>query len=685
MRLGGELITPLRALAAAALVVVLGGLGLLAHYLPVSMQRSAMDAALKANLETIDQVKRVRGLYTEGVVQRALATKALTPSWDWRQRSDGIPLPATLVKEISELTAKSGDTTLSLVSPYPWPHRAGREMDLFERQAWDAFRIDPDRVMTRQETVGGRRVLRVAVADKMTSQTCVDCHNSDPLSAKRDWAVGDVRAVFETTRVVEPYLQDAEARAQKLLSALAAAGAVACGAIIVLLVLFERSDRAKRKADEAAYHLAEHDALTGLKNRRRLRAEIDACFEAPQPSRYAALLLIDLDGFKPINDTYGHGAGDSLLVQVADRLRRVGHPRDMLARLGGDEFALLMSGSSAEPAQLERLAGHICRAFGEPFRIDGRSVTIGGCVGWARLWIDAGSTADLMTAADLALYAAKAQGRAQARAFDPSMMIAALRRAQIGLALRDALASDALELHYQPIVDAQDGRTISFEALMRWPRGDGTFTPPAEFIPLAEEIGLIAPLGAWALRRACRDMAAFDDTTRVSVNLSSKQLDHEHLLTEVREALDFSGLAPERLDLEITESLLLREDKRTLATIEGLRAMGIGVALDDFGTGYSCLSYLRDYPVTALKIDRSFVSPLGTCANATPLVEAIVGLARALRLRTVAEGVETPEQAQALRALGCDSLQGYWFSRPAPLKTFAHKSETAREGAARRA
>jgi diguanylate cyclase (GGDEF)-like protein len=665
MRLHGELFSPLRALALLALVIVFGGLAALSHHLPETMKSSALEAARKANLDTIDQVKRVRGLYTQAVISRALATKALTPSWDWRERSDGIPLPATLVKEISD-AMKSEDATLSLVSPYPWPHRRGRELDAFEREAWEIFQTDPDRVISRQETVAGRRVLRLAVADRMTAQACVDCHNADPLSAKRDWRVGDVRGVFEATRVIEPYLQTAERRSRDLLGALAAAASLVTVIVIVLLLFFERRDQEKRAADRAAYHLAEHDALTGLKNRRRLHQEIETRLRRPPVTGLGgALLLVDLDDFKSVNDTFGHGAGDALLQAVAGRLRALVDPGDMLSRLGGDEFALLLNEATSE--RVERLGRKICARLSDPYEIEGRTVLVGACVGSALVGVDAATTAELLVAADLALYAAKADGRSRWRAFEPGLMAGALKRAQLGLALREALEADALQLHYQPIVEATGVAVRGYEALARWPRPDGSFTPPAEFIPVAEENGLIAPLGAWVLRRACQEIAAFDDVSFVSVNLSSRQLEDEALLDEIKDALRASGLDAARLQIEITESAMVREDGRTLSLLHAIRDLGVGIAIDDFGTGYSCLSYLRAYPVSTVKIDRSFVSTLGSGPDAAALVSAIAALARALGLRTVAEGVETQEQAEALMALGCDALQGYRFGRPGPL------------------
>ena len=658
--------SPIRALALAIMALMILGVFSIGIYLPYVMQSAAVETAIQANVETIRLVKEMRGYYTQHVIARAMQTGGLTPSMDHIGKPGEIPLPATLVKELSDLLRKR-DTKLELVSPYPWPHRAGRKLDAFEQEAWQRFQTDPDAVVTRLEIVDSQRVLRVATSDRMSSETCVNCHNSHPQSVKTDWKLGDVRAVFEVSRLIEPYLAASETRGRFVVGLLWAGAIVGCGAVLFLFMLFERKNREKHEADRNAYFLAEHDALTGLVNRARLLRGLNECFDGTggRP-RYSALLLIDLDNFKPVNDTYGHGVGDKLLVEVAMRLRQHAKGGDLLARLGGDEFAMARVG----PLSNERIAqdaNAICMAMREPFIIDGHTLCIGASIGTAITGVDAGNTTDLVIAADLALYAAKGAGRSCSRQFEHDMTISALRRVRVEEDLRSALVRNEFVLHYQPIVSVATGRVIKLEALIRWNHPERGLVPPSEFIPVAEETGLIVPIGAWVARNACAEIARLPGDVKLGINLSTTQLVPETLLPTLKQALMESRLDPSRLEVEITESMMIQNESNAIVLLNDLRAMGIEISIDDFGTGYSCLGYLQSYPVTCIKIDRSFVDPLGRLASARPIVGAIIALSHALGMTTVAEGVETQEQLDELIVLGCDSVQGYYLAKPAPL------------------
>lgn len=661
-----ETLSPVRTLALTIMALMIAGVMSISMYLPHVMQSAAIETAVQANLETIRLVKEMRGYYTQNIVARAIETGSLKPVINhWGQR-DAIPLPATLVKDISDLLSDR-DVKLTLVSPYPWPDRAGRKMDAFEQEAWTRFQTDPETVISRMDVVDNQRVLRVAVPDRMSSETCVRCHNSHPQSARTDWKLGDVRAVFQVSRLIEPYLAASEQKGRYVIGILWVGTIIGCAAVLFLFVLFERKNREKKAADSNAYYLAQHDALTGLKNRACLLAELGECFDkAGGRPKYSALFLIDLDNFKPVNDTHGHGVGDKLLIAVAGRLRQHARGGDLVARLGGDEFAMAKVGPISNERILQE-ADAICAAMREPFAIDDHTLMIGASIGTAVIGVDAGNTTDLMIAADLALYSAKGAGRSRSRQFESDMTIVALRRLRMEEDLRRALQRDEFLLHYQPIIDLATGRLVKLEALIRWNHPERGMIPPSEFIPVAEETGLIIPIGAWIARHACTEMAGVPGDIKLGINLSTTQLLRESLLPALKDALRVSGLPPSRLEVEITESIMIQNEGTTIALLNDLRAIGIEISIDDFGTGYSCLGYLQSYPINCIKIDRSFVDPLGKKASARPIVGAIIALSHALGMTTVAEGVETQSQLEELRQLGCDAVQGFYLSRPKPL------------------
>ncbi|WP_052388663.1 putative bifunctional diguanylate cyclase/phosphodiesterase [Belnapia moabensis] len=419
----------------------------------------------------------------------------------------------------------------------------------------------------------------------------------------------------------------------------------------------ERAELARRSE-----HLARHDALTGLPNRAMFQ---DAMARAVGglPEAGFAIFYLDLDRFKEVNDSLGHAVGDRLLREVGARIRTCLRPGDLVVRLGGDEFAALLPGAPAEA--ITALARRLIEAVGEDYAIDGNRVAVGASIGIALAPRD-GQNADLLLRhADMALYAAKEAGRATWRFFDPGMAERLKARRSLAADLRQALPRGELELYFQPVLRI-DGGLLGFEALLRWRHPQRGMVPPGEFIPLAEEWGLIAGIDAWVLRRACAEAAHWPAPYQVAVNLSPAQLDGRDLIGIVAAALAGSGLAPSRLELEITEAVVLGESQRTIDLLRRLREMGVRVALDDFGTGYSSLGYLRSLPLDTLKIDRSFVRDLGQSGTAAPILRAIASMAETLGLATTAEGVETEAQLAQLRELGVAQVQGYLFGRPCP-------------------
>ncbi|MFE1603130.1 bifunctional diguanylate cyclase/phosphodiesterase [Methylobacterium sp. ID0610] len=425
-------------------------------------------------------------------------------------------------------------------------------------------------------------------------------------------------------------------------------------------------DVTERRRNEAQLaYLARHDVLTGLPNRVLLREWKEEAFARQRRGRMAAVLCLDLDGFKIVNDTLGHPAGDDLLRLVARRLKGIMRENERLARLGGDEFAIVQM-EIAQPAEAAALAARVVEVLTAPFQIQGQPVVIGTSLGIATTASAGSSAAALLRSADIALYQAKASGRGTWRFFDPTMDADIQHRRRLANDLRRALDEGRFELHYQPLVDARTRTLRGFEALLRWPHPEEGFISPSVFIPLAEEIGLIRPLGAWVLARACADAAAWPMPVKVAVNLSPVQFVEGRLVEEVRQALAGSGLGEGRLELEITESVLLQDNDVTLAVLHELRTLGVRISMDDFGTGYSSLSYLRSFPFDKIKIDQSFVRNLARGTGSVEIVRAVIGLGKALGMSVLAEGVETPEQFDILREEGCDELQGYLFSRPRP-------------------
>jgi diguanylate cyclase (GGDEF)-like protein/PAS domain S-box-containing protein len=431
-------------------------------------------------------------------------------------------------------------------------------------------------------------------------------------------------------------------------------------------------DVSERKAFEAELaHQAFYDSLTGLANRALFQNRVEhAIARRRRRGLVPSILFMDLDDFKTINDSLGHVAGDHLLAMVAARLQTCLRASDTAARLGGDEFAILVEDSPVGPTDL---ASRVLAALAEPIDLDGTLVAISVSIGIASVAHGEqgpGAVAALLRDADVAMYSAKGEGGSRWRVFEPMMLDAAQRRLELKSALNRAVELDELILNFQPIVDLELGGVRGVEALVRWIHPERGLIAPLDFIPLAEETGQIVPIGGWVLNEACRAAVVLQgiqpDPTPIymAVNLSGHQLQRPEIVGEVAEALRVSGLAPERLVLEITESVLMADIELTIERLQSLKDLGIRLAIDDFGTGYSSLNYLRRFPVDIVKIDRSFLDKIETDPDQRALVAMIVDLTVALGLRVVAEGIERPEQLAELRALGCSHGQGFFFARP---------------------
>jgi len=423
----------------------------------------------------------------------------------------------------------------------------------------------------------------------------------------------------------------------------------------------------RQRSEGRIAHMARHDALTDLPNRVLLRERLEHELKRVKRGECLAVLCLDLDQFKGINDSLGHPIGDELLKLVADRLRGCTREPDTVARLGGDEFAIIMT-QMQEATDAAALSKRIRESIIRPYQIEGHQIVTDISIGISVAPFDAVDADPLLRNADMALYGAKADGRGTYRFFEPEMNTRMKTRRELEMDLRKALVGKEFELHYQPLVNLESNDVNAFEALLRWNHPRRGLISPADFIPVAEETGLIVPLGEWVLKSACYEAVDWPDHIKVAVNLSPAQLNNRNLLNVVIGALAETGLPARKLQLEITETVLLQNTFATLATLHELRKLGVQIALDDFGTGYSSLSYLRSFPFDKIKIDRSFIQDLSNGDQPVAIVQAVANLAKCLNMTSTAEGVETQQQMDMLQSMGCSEMQGYLFSRARPAK-----------------
>ena len=421
----------------------------------------------------------------------------------------------------------------------------------------------------------------------------------------------------------------------------------------------------QRKSSEKIAYLARYDTLTQLPNRLQVTEALgEALAYAGQWRTRCALLMVDLDRFKSVNDSLGHMTGDKLLAQVSARLQSLMGENQLCGRLGGDEFAIVIRDAST-PGVVGELARRVIERLSEPYQVDHHTLYVGASVGSAEGPRDGGSVEEMMRNADLALYRAKDTGGGEHCRFEPLLHASAEEKRQLEVALRKALGKDEMVLHYQPVVDARSESVVSFEALVRWNSAEHGFVSPGKFIPLAEDTRLIVPIGQWVMRKACEEARNWPEHVKVNVNVSPEQLLEPGFHADVVQVLAQTGLRPERLEIEVTESIFLRDASVARNALEQVMALGCSVALDDFGTGYSSLGYLRKLRFSTIKVDRTFVQGAAQgSAESLAIINAVVAMAKSLKMTTTAEGVETGEEAELIRNLGCDKIQGFYFGRP---------------------
>ncbi|HEX4410842.1 MAG TPA: EAL domain-containing protein [Xanthobacteraceae bacterium] len=514
---------------------------------------------------------------------------------------------------------------------------AQNRLEIFNRRFLEIFRLPPERI---KSGISYKEVLEISVPLNNGATRSVDQLLAEHVGFLREKAFG-------------PHLYDLyDGRVVSCLYSVTADGR---------WVATYEDVTERRQAEAKIIHMARHDALTNLPNRVLFKDKME---QALARGDELAVMFLDLDRFKGVNDSLGHPVGDALLCAVTERLQRVVPGADTVARLGGDEFAVVQSNSS--PNDTRDLAARIIDTMIEPFEVHGHQVVIGTSIGIAIAPADGNEPDQLLRNADMALYRAKADGRGTYHFFQPEMDAQMQERRTLELDLRKALLAEEFELYYQPLVDAGTGKVTGFEALLRWNHPERGLVSPDDFIPVAEEIGLIVPLGDWVLKQACREAMTWPGKLTVAVNLSAVQFRNPALALSVVSALGQSGLAASRLELEITESVLLLDDRSVLDALHQFRDLGARICMDDFGTGYSSLSYLRSFPFDKIKIDRSFICELGKESDAVSIIRAVIDLGSSLGMITTAEGVETEEQLDIVRSEGCMQVQGYLFSRPVP-------------------
>jgi diguanylate cyclase (GGDEF)-like protein len=692
-------------LAIPTCIVVALVVAAVAAFMPAEVVDAALDDAVMRSVQTAEQMRTLRSFYSAKVVSTAIRG-GVRASATYKSDPASIPVPTTFILDAAEAFS-SDSVKVSLVSPYPWPTRTGRVLDGFELDAWKHLVGTPGGRFVRRDRVAGREVLRVAIGDRMDA-SCVACHNSDKLSPKRDWRVGDVRGLIEVVTSIDAVTTGAQRLSLKLVLIIGLAGAV----LVILLLLIgmrlirplrdltsvihliasgqdqtnlphlDRGDELgtvaralqslqeqtteRTRAEAQITHMAKHDALTGLPNRTLFHQEIEHALTHVNRNNPFAVFCLDLDRFKSVNDTLGHPTGDALLIEVANRLKNCIREGDMVARLGGDEFAILQY-DNRNMTDAPALAERIIHELSAPCHVPGHTILIGSSIGIAFAPGDASDAVNLLKAADMALYRAKSNGGGIYRLFEPEMDAKMQARRLLEIDLSRALVNHEFEVYYQPIVSLDDYDVTGFEALLRWNHPRLGLVEPGDFIPIAEETGAIVPIGAWVLRTACADATCWPGTIKVAVNLSPTQFKSRTLVADIAAALAGSNLPAPRLEIEITETVMLQDTAATMDTLNQLRGLGVRIAMDDFGTGYSSLSYLRRFPFNKIKIDQCFIRDMSEEHESMAVLRAITGLGTSLGMTTTAEGVETLEQLSRLRAEGCKEVQGFFFSKPRPV------------------
>ncbi len=702
--------------APVAMIAAMGTL-LIALSTPYLLEWYVTRTAVDGAEQLIETVRSIRNYYSANVMEKVACDDQFHVTAVHGQQCEGIPLPATFVMEMMGYSQRHTVTT-NLVSPYPFANRAQRQMDAFQQRAWQAILQEPAQLYVELVKEEGQSAVRLAQADLLNAQACVDCHNTHPDSPRTDWRRGDVRGLMEVNTRVDTLLERGLWVSRTLMAI-----AVLAFALIMLVNMraarrvsrplvsiteslrqlslgntaltvddrssylevealadafesFSEKESQRKELAKQVTRLAYFDCLTGLANWTRFQQYVDELLlPGSEPVGGVCIVQLDVDHFSDINDTLGYDAADQVLGKLAERITEVAPADALVARLGEDTFALALKwlAGEAQP-DLELLLTQLRVYIAEPLNVAERQLQLTVSIGSACACKGVITAEALMLQANVALGRAKLEGRDRAVMHSPQLSAAFSQRVEMVRALSLGVQQQEFVPFYQPQFDLHTGQLLGAEALMRWQRSDGQLVAPDQFIPLAEQSRLIVPMGAQILQRACEDCCRWQllglEQVGVAVNVSSVQFAEDDLVQLTRHILRQTGLAPALLELELTESATLADLDAVVVTLTQLRALGVELALDDFGTGYSSLSYLKLLPVNRLKIDRAFVRDLLNSPDDQAILRLIVGLGETLELRILAEGVEDEAQLNLLRHSGCLEVQGFYYARPLPFAEF---------------
>jgi len=670
-------------------------------------------------IELVETLHSIRNFYNKAVISKVLKSNDIKVTHLYTDEPNGIPAPATFLMDMAG-NDEERDVLIRLTSPHPFNHRLGRKFDQFEQAAWAILSKDPKQVYTETNRVNGKDFFRVAVADTMNHENCVNCHNSHPASTKTDWRLGDTRGLIEVRFNITGQLATGRMFGLFVMGVFAAAIAglllfahfsarnltKPLGSVTLALhelaedqqktaftrftetnvsevrqlthafkLLQDKEDERKRLTNDIK-RLAFFDGMTGLSNKTRFfnLLKLSLVPNDETPTIVPVLVLLDIDRYSDINDTLGHDVGDRVLCTIAERLERLNAYNIHAARYAEDTFALLTLVDEADAEQKYKdVIRQAQRLIAEPVVINDQSIQLSASFG-ASYAPDHGMTADgLFAAADVSLGRAKAEGGG-AVIYSEDLAKQVQARIKISNDLRQALKAGKLEAYFQPQYDLMNGKLIGAEALIRWPQDGGGFIMPDIFIPIAEQAQLIVPVGHYMIDRVCAHAAEWKaagiDVPRLAINISAIQFMRENVADVLKAAMKKHGVSADLLEVEITESAMSANVDLIIERLQAIQDIGVEIALDDFGKGYSSLSYLQRLPLDRLKIDRSFVTDMTLHERNRQIIKTIIALGRSMELKVLAEGIETTQEGALLKQYGCLEGQGYYYARPMPADDF---------------
>ena len=681
---------------------------------PKVMENLIKETAVDNAVNMTRTLQKIRNYYSQNVVRKINGLSEVQASHLHALSDTDIPIPATFLIEMAQSHNIDDNLKVEVTSPFPFLPRSARKMNDFQTRAWYALQQNPDKPYSQIDTVDGKRLVRVALADTLSRPTCVSCHNSHQDSPKQDWQLNDVRGLIEIEVNVEPWL----ARANRVALWVVAVCLMAFLSLILFnlrtarlimrplhqvsnaltaladkrMVKLETSDSSYQEVSELSQAflrlqeyekhrqalenkvqtLAYFDALTQVPNRASMVKYLGESLQHLNQDETLSFIIVNIDKFNEVNDTLGYKVGDQVLQAVAHRIQQL-YPAKMVARFNGAEFSI----ACIETTDSRKNCGtqvDLVEEMQRPFKLSEHQVHLTVSVGIAQTTQTATQAQDIVAHANIALSQAELSSKEKSILYTPALSETLHHRVNMIQQLQYALEHDELQPYFQPQFDLHSGKLIGAEALLRWVKQDGTMVSPAEFIPIAEKSHLILPIGRKVLFDACHLNKSWQkkglDPFRVAVNVSGIQLDEDDMPSLTRQALEESGLSPQWLELEVTESALMFDINLVIDKLSNLRLLGVELAIDDFGTGYSSLSYLKRLPIDRLKIDQSFVRFLMQDSDDQAIVQMILDLGKSLKLKMIAEGVENQQTRDYLQQKGCDEAQGYFFARPMPADEF---------------